>query len=298
MTQPIVAGLDGSRESLAAAHWAAREALRRGLPLRLVHAWEGLPDNDADAGLPELRAPQYHARRVLRSAVDRLGERYPQLYIAAEQVRRQPAPALLDEAGNAALLVLGSQGLGSVGGLVAGSVALATVARADCPVVLVRAGDTAENEHLPDGDGRPSVRTPCRDVAVAVGTDGPCDEVLGFAFHAAELRRAPLRAVHAWHVPLTHGVPDAGGRARMREAAEHELAALLDPRRAKYPRVVVRENLHEGRPAHVLVRAAGGAGLLVVGHRRRRAPLGPHTGPVAHALIHHVTRPVVLVPHD
>ncbi|MGP4051269.1 universal stress protein [Streptomyces sp. 2A115] len=43
MLKPVVAGLDGSRESLAAAGWAAREALRRGLPLRLVHAREGLP---------------------------------------------------------------------------------------------------------------------------------------------------------------------------------------------------------------------------------------------------------------
>ncbi|MGP4083889.1 universal stress protein [Streptomyces sp. KR55] len=55
----------------------------------------------------------------------------------------------------------------------------------------------------------------------------------------------------------------------------------------------------EGRPAHVLVPAAGGAGLLVVGRRRRRAAVGlHHPGPVAHALIHHVHCPVVLVPHD
>lgn len=40
MLNPVVAGLDGSRESLTAAGWAAREALRRGLPLRLVYAWE------------------------------------------------------------------------------------------------------------------------------------------------------------------------------------------------------------------------------------------------------------------
>lgn len=37
MTRPVMAGLDGSQESLAAADWAAREALRRGLPLPLVH---------------------------------------------------------------------------------------------------------------------------------------------------------------------------------------------------------------------------------------------------------------------
>lgn len=297
MQRTVVAGLDGSRESSAAADWAAREALRRGLPLRLMHAWEGLPQDDGDAELPELRGPQYHARRVLRAAVERLNERYPQLYVAAEQVRMQPGPALLAEAENAELLVIGSQGFGGVGGFMSGSVAMATVAHVERPVVLVRAGETAADEHLPDGSEKASARTPYRDVAVAVDIDEPCDEVLDFAFRAAELRHAPLRAVHAWHVPLTRPVPGVEDRALIRAEAERELAALLEPWRAKYPDVNVRENLHEGRAAHVLVRAASGAGLLVVGHGRRRAALGSHTGPVAHALIHHVNRPIALVPH-
>ena len=298
MTRPVVAGLDGSGESLAAADWAAREALRRGLPLRLVHAWEGLPDDDTDADLPEVRAPQQHARRMLRGALELLNERYPRLDIAAEQVRRQPGPALLAEAENAELLVIGSQGTGGVGGFMAGSVAMATVAHADRPVVLVRAGETAADEHLPDDSGTVSARTPHRDVAVAVDVCGPCHEVLDFAFHAAELRQAPLRAVHAWHVPLTRPVPGVEERTRVRAEAERRLTQLLEPWCAKYPGVVVHENLHEGRPAHVLVRAAGGAGLLVAGRRRRRTAIGSHTGPVAHALIHHVNRPLALVPHD
>ncbi|WP_369029824.1 MULTISPECIES: universal stress protein [Streptomyces] len=298
MLKPVVAGVDGSRESIAAADWAAREALLRGLPLRLVHAWEGLPEDDGDADLPELRAPQYHARRVLRAAVERLNDRYPGLYIAAEQVRRQPGPALLAEAEDAELLVIGSQGLGGVGGFLSGSVAGATMAHVDRPVVLVRAAETEADEHLSDGPRKASARTPYREVAVAVDTDGPCDDVLDFAFRAAELRHAPLRAVHAWHVPLSRGVAGPEERARIRAEAERELTAVLEPWRAKYPGVTVHETLHEGRAGHVLVRAAEGAGLLVVGRRRRRVGVGPHTGPVVHALIHHVPQPVVLVPHD
>ncbi|WP_329282264.1 universal stress protein [Streptomyces sp. NBC_01451] len=298
MTRPVVAGLDGSRESIAAADWAAREALRRRLPLRLVHAWEGLPEEGTEATLPEPRAPQYHPRRVLRTTLELLHERYPRLYVAAEQVPRQPGAALLAEAENAELLVIGSQEPSGAGGFLLGSVALATMTHVEQPLVLVRAGFTAADEHLPDSAGKPSVREPHRDVAVAVDTDGSRDDVLEFAFHAADLRDAPLRAVHAWHVPLGHGIPGDEEHARMRGEAERELAALLQPWREKYPSVLVRETLYEGRPAHVLVRAANGAGLLVVGRRRRRAAVGSHTGHVANALIHHVDRPIVLVPHD
>ncbi|MFI9151541.1 universal stress protein [Streptomyces sp. NPDC053367] len=300
MIRSVVAGVDGSPDSVAAVDWAAREALRRGLPLRLVHAWEaGLPDDGDEAPLPELRAPQRHARQVLRGVLDRLSERYPPLPVSAEQVGRPPVPALLAEAENADLLVIGSQGSSGLSGFVSGSVALATAARAHRPLVLVRAAEKAESEHLPDAHGRPSVRTPFRDVTVAVDIDGACEEVLDFAFRAAEVRGAPLRAVHAWHVPFSHTHPAAGERAGLRAAAEDELAGLMAPWRVKYPAVTVRENLYEGRPAHALVRAASGSGLLVAGIRRPRTSAGrPTTGPVAHTLIHHVRCPVALVPHE
>ncbi|MFE0510827.1 universal stress protein, partial [Streptomyces sp. NPDC058964] len=211
--------------------------------------------------------------------------------------RRQPGPALLAEAANAELLVIGSQGFGGVGGFMAGSVAMATVARCERPIVLVRDGESAADEHPPDASGKASTRTAHRDVAVAVDVDERCDDLLDFAFRAAELRHAPLRVVHAWHQPLTMGVPSADERARVRQKTERELTALLEPWRTEYPAVPVRETLHEGRAAHVLVRATEGAGLLVLGHRSRRGGMGAHTGPVAHALIHHVNRPVALIPH-
>ena len=41
--KPIVAGTDGSEESLRAVDWAAREAVLRGAPLRIVSAASLLP---------------------------------------------------------------------------------------------------------------------------------------------------------------------------------------------------------------------------------------------------------------
>jgi len=103
--------------------------------------------------------------------------------------------------------------------------------------------------------------------------------------------------VHAWHVPYSLGLPGAEERAQVRAEAERRLTALLAPWHEKFPTVSVRQTPYQGRPAHALVKAAEGAGLLVVGRRRRRA-VGPHASPVAHALIHHVRCPLALVPHD
>lgn len=333
MVRPIVAGVVESHGAWGAPEWAAREALRRELPLRLVHAWEpGLPGDPSPAGPgsgpapasgsasgrvpgsgpgrelgpgwgtgpgsgPPPGAAQAHARHVLHGLLDRLGERYPRLHITAEQVPRPPVPTLIAEAENAELLVIGGQDSTGLGGFLSGSVAMATAARIDRPLVMVRGGHCAEDEHLPDAAGGPSPHTPFRDVAVAVDIDGSSQEVLQAAFDAAELRRAPLRVVHAWHAPFPHGFKDRTEHARAREQAERELADLLEPWRDKHPAVQVKGELHEGRPAHVLVHATAGACLVVVGHRTRRAGTGPHTGAVAHALIHHVHGPVVLVPH-
>ncbi|MEV3861179.1 universal stress protein [Streptomyces sp. NPDC050095] len=300
MLKPIVVGLDGSRESLAAADWAARTALRRGLPLRIVQAWEGssVPEFAA-AQPPDLTAPQYGVRRTLRHALDRITERYPHVYVSAEQLRTPALPGLLSEAEDAELLVLGNRGLSGVSGLFSGSVALAVVARAHLPVVLVRAGVTASDEHRADRKGLPSTRTPCRDVLVAVDAQRPCDGLLAFAFDEAAQRSATLRAVHIWHLPYgTSGLAAADVYDVAQESAQSALDARLRPWQDKHPTVTVRSAAVHARTVHEIVHAAQGAGLLVVGRRPRLAGTGPHTGPVTHAVLHHVTCPVAVVPHD
>ncbi|MFF7474615.1 universal stress protein [Streptomyces sp. NPDC008092] len=295
MLRPVVVGLDGSRESLAAADWAAREALRRGLPLRLVHAYEGLAPEAS--GLPELEVPRSWAAGILRGAMDRVNERYPQLRLSADQISRSATDALVKAGEEAELLVLGSRALSRFGGFMAGSVALATVARATRPVVLVRAGQSSEDDRLPDGEGRPSARAPYREVVVGVDTGHPCEEVLGFAFESAALRNAPLRVVHTWQPPGLLGTVDAEAEVIARRTAEQALAAAAGPWREKFPTVPVCDVVQSGRPVPQLLRSAKDAGLLVVGRENRPGGLGVHTGPVAHAVMHHVRCPVAIVPH-
>lgn len=303
MPDCIVAGLDGSRESLAAVDWAAREARRRGLPLRLIHAWEGLAATGTDPDLPELAVPRRWAHQILREAADTVAQRYPDVRLTCEQVGSVPAEAMREAAENAEVLVLGSRGLGGVAGVLVGSVALATVAHARRPVVLVRAGETAEDERLPASGDQPSTATPYREVLLALDPDSACDAPVSFAFDAAVRRRAPLHVLHVWDPPAGYGDLPAtayalGIDSELELRARRAVAAILHPWRDKVPEQPVIETVTMGRAAHSVPAAARRAGLVVVGRRIRHAPVGVHIGPVTHAVIHHVRCPVAVVPHE
>lgn len=90
-----------------------------------------------------------------------------------------------------------------------------------------------------------------------------------------------------------HGIP-----LRLRE--ERASAALEDALREtvlEHPQVEVRRQVVEG-PAHrVLLTAATGADLIVVGARRRQGHFGLQLGRIAHTLLHHAQCPVAVVPH-
>jgi len=293
---PIVVGFDGSPESVAAADWAAREALRRGRPLELVQAWPWHGDHvlgtaDAARWGRQLLAGKEVELRALLSGIE----------VSAVHIPDAPA-AVLEAAGkNAAMLVLGSRGLGTLRGHLVGSVSQEVLGRASCPVVVVRAGDTAAAEHLPEDGGRPSTATGYREVALGLDLRGPAEELIRFAFEAAAVRSAPLRVVHVWG---PQAVGDYLGLAAMAElqselaAAERQaLADTLEPWRTDFPQVDVVPRTVLGSSAQSLVEAVPQAGLLVVGRRSRRLPLGPHLGPVAHAAVHHAMCPVAVVPY-
>ncbi|MES5819794.1 universal stress protein [Streptomyces sp. RG80] len=299
MLRPVIVGVDGSAESLAAADWAAREAVRRERPLRLVHVWNWHPRQD---GEPATAAQRHLARRALRQAEDRIRRSCPGVALDDAQVEGPATAALLGAADEADVLVLGSRGLSGFTGFLVGSVALGVVARAERPVVLVRAGEEAADEHVLAEDGGASTRTPYRDVVLGLDLGDPCDEVIEFAFEAARTRGARLKVVHAWQPPspISLGPGDIGLVDESRQAEEWLgfMTAVLQVWREKYSGVEVTETVTEGRAQSVLVRAASGASLLVVGRRITERPAGPRTGPVAHAAIHHVGCPVAVVPHE
>ncbi|WP_316519706.1 universal stress protein [Kitasatospora brasiliensis] len=281
MTGPVVVGFDGSPESLAAAAWAAREAQRRGLRLDVLQAWPR-PKHVAPGSEPG-------DRPALARLAEREGELRalaPELTIAAASVAGDPVEALEAAAREAAVLVLGSRGLGTLRGFLVGSVSQEVLRRAACPVVLVRADGTE-----PDGP-----------VTVGLDLAHPAEPVLAFAFEAAALRSAPLRVVHVWSPPagseyMSYGA--IGGLEGEVSAVERSgLAEALEPWRSRHPEVEVTTDLIRGKASVDLVDTSATARLLVVGRRIRHMPLRHHhLGPVAHAAIHHVHCPVAVVPY-
>ncbi|MEU5591313.1 universal stress protein [Streptomyces sp. NPDC020298] len=301
MPRTITVGLDGSPESRAAAEWAAREAKLRGLPVKLVQVWEPVPEPMAQAPLLGVETHQHWTERIPRESAEGLRLRHPGVEVSTEQLTGQPAEALVGAAKEAELLVLGARGLGGIGGFLLGSVGLAVVARTERPVVLVRAGEQAADEHEMDPAGIPSAATAFRPVVLGLDIGNPDDTLVGFAFEAAARRNVPLRVVHGWNPPPYYAYGMALEPAVEREMAKGDavvLSEVLRPWRQKYPDVEVVEQSHYGSPSLLLIDASHEASLVVVGRRVRRSSVGAHIGTVTHAVLHHSTAPVAVVAHD
>jgi nucleotide-binding universal stress UspA family protein len=139
----IVVGVDGSSESRQALLWAVDEAALRNAELLVVHAWWALPELEADAPVAAAdsqASPDREAKRFIDEFVEQtLGPDAATVEINALPAQgTTAAAALLDAAGHADLLVVGSRGLGGVKGLLLGSVSQKCVQHATCPVVVVR----------------------------------------------------------------------------------------------------------------------------------------------------------------
>ncbi|MFF5306525.1 universal stress protein [Streptomyces sp. NPDC013161] len=297
MVRTVVAGLDGSPESSAAAEWAAREAELRGLPLKIVHVWVPAPDPLAQAPLMGVETQQQWSERIPREAGEGLRGRHPGLDVTVEQVTGTPSDALVDASKDAELLVLGSRGLSGVGGFLVGSVGLSVVARAELPVVLVRAGEQVADEAATS----PASAASHRPVVLGLDAGGPADVVIEFAFAEAARRDTTLRVVYGWNLPpyYAYGFAlDAGLHEELSLQETDSLTDALRPWRQKHPDIEVALEPRVGSAADHLVDASREASLVVIGRRIRRGAFGAHIGPVAHGVLHHSTAPVAVVPHD
>jgi nucleotide-binding universal stress UspA family protein len=284
MTAPIVVGVDGSESALTAVRWAAGEASRHRLPLKLVHAF--LPPA---RGYPEIVLTGHEVRAAFEQqglqwvdqAATAAREVAPGVEVETAVAIDRPAAALIAASHDARLVVLGSQGLGGFSGLMVGSVAVAVTAHGKSPVVVVR----------------DEIR---RDGPVVVGVDGSptSEEAVAFAFAEASLLGAPLTALIAW----TDFLVDSAFHSRFTvdwSQVEEEQLRLLAERLAgwqeKYPDVHVDRVVVHDRPVRALLTAAADARLLVVGSHGMGGFTGMLLGSTSQALVYHAPCPLAVV---
>lgn len=176
--QRIVVGVDGSDAAITAAKWAVAEATSRNIPLRLIHVVPEAPLGDQSMEVE-------YAQTSLRAADAALAAMGEPVKVECDIVHGTPEGALLDESRNAAMVCVGSVGIGWVARKVLGSTADAVARKADCPVAIIRDGHQAA-----PGDS---------DYVAVVVDDSPGnDAVLEHGFREARLREAPILAMGVW----------------------------------------------------------------------------------------------------
>lgn len=135
----IVVGFDGSDSAGRALGWAADEARRRHAHLDVLRAYRVLyPAAAPLAGYPaEVDAVADEARTELDLALAGLDQSGLPTLVTGHLVSGAAAPAILDAAGDADLVVLGTHGRGAVAGALVGSVTHHVAHHARVPMVVV-----------------------------------------------------------------------------------------------------------------------------------------------------------------
>jgi nucleotide-binding universal stress UspA family protein len=284
-TKPVIVGVDGSEESLLAAEWAAMEAKRHGLPLRIVAAPAMLPRVHAHQAWPVTVADALReaSERALGTAVARAKEMIPGLEVTTGLLSGPPALAVAASGSDAAMLVVGARGSGGFAAMILGSVSRYAADRAACPVIVVRQATMAVHQ----------------EVTVGIRDPQETGAALAFAFGEAAARHADLVAVHAWHwfpsalrTPADQDTMDVPfGPEQISDEAVRSLSAALERWQEKYPGVRIRHDVIRGHPARILANYSARSDLLVIGRHG-----DPGVGSVRHTLLLHARGPVAVVP--
>jgi nucleotide-binding universal stress UspA family protein len=133
---------------------------------------------------------------------------------------------------------------------------------------------------------------------IVVGVDGSNSSkaALRWAIRQAKLTGSLVDAVTAWHYPPAYGwAPVADGEFSPEATAKEALTEALTEVSGLEPEVPVRPHVREGHAADVLIRAASGADLLVVGSRGHGGLASAMTGSVSLQCVLHAHCPVLVL---
>jgi nucleotide-binding universal stress UspA family protein len=136
--EPIVVGVDGSDCSRRALQWAADQATLTGRELVAVTSWQVPNTYGYPVPWPANVSFEDDARQSLEESIEKALGANPSPTPTLVVVEGHPAPTLVEQSKQAALIVVGSRGHGEFAGMLLGSVGEYLTTHAHCPVVIVR----------------------------------------------------------------------------------------------------------------------------------------------------------------
>jgi nucleotide-binding universal stress UspA family protein len=139
MFKNILVGIDGSEHSIKAAHTAGEMARCMGAHIWVVACFEPVPVYLGEPYLNRtIQQSLDFAEDALTMGLKEIGEVPGEIHTTV--LEGSPAETILSVAGDNQidLIVMGTRGLGRLGGLLLGSQSTKVVSQAECPVLLVR----------------------------------------------------------------------------------------------------------------------------------------------------------------
>lgn len=281
-----IVGLDGSDCATNAMEWAAANATGRATEIDLVMAWQtpivGVYPMASPVTIPldddELRDSA--TRDVAAVAADL--DAKLDVPVTATVGHGGPAQVLLEASESAAMLVIGSRGRGGFARLLLGSTSTQCATHATVPTIVV-----------------PADVEPKRAERILVGLDGSPNSMVALRW-AIRFAAPGGTVVVDWvwdATPLAVGAdafffPDASDLAVERFHHLVDTVAGL----AREHDVTIEREFIRGTPRTALSASAEGVDLVVVGARGHGAVGAALLGSVSTWLLHHVHRPIAVVP--
>lgn len=281
--RPIVVGVDGSHHNWAAVYWALHQARRTGRPLDLVAAVK-------QHGDPTEREIVSGDWEPLDTLAEKIGKAEPSVQVRRVLPVGGAVPSLLAHSADAAMLVVGSRGLGAMGRVLLGSTSMGTASRAAVPVVVVPHQWPLTDQSRASNSDAP--------IVVGVDVDDPHPASLRYAFAEAARRHVHLHAIAAFEVPVMLSWDPAVAPVAYDSVVanvDHKLSAIVAPYCYDFPGVWVKTQVRHHLPAPTLLEIAKDAQLLVLGRHPGKVS-GLPLSSVARTVLHHAETPVVLVP--
>lgn len=280
----IVVGVDPSPCGAAALDWALTEAVATGASLLAVQAWalrayavEAFMNASPQVDAVEAIQVQLEADEQLKLAVERIPGS-DTVVCTARAVCGPAAQVLLDQAADAAMIVLGSRSHRALSRAVLGSVTSSVLHHATVPVVVV------PERGAVDGAAP----------RVVVGVDHWPAPLTALAAAAEQARRRGVRLIPvSVHEPSEppRGSAHAPSPALLEQGERHQLEAAAKAAGG----TDVQAHVRLGNPVVELLAVARPQDLLVVGSRGRGGFAGLLLGSVSTQVAQHAPCPVLVV---